>query len=150
MRREARLIENEIDSKLLQLSKCDANEEEAISEANDKVPLLQPESSGSRFERLSGEIESLLSRLTDVNNRMSSVAQHIRNSSATYTLQRHTDILNDYEKEFRKTKMNAGINQDREKLFTRSTGSKGETIIPMSGTSQATSILNREAEAVRK
>ena len=60
----------------------------------------------------------------DVNNRMSSVAEHTRSSSATYTLQRHRDILNDYAKEFRKTKTNVEVNQDRDKLF-HSSSTKG-------------------------
>lgn len=154
MRREARLIENEIDSKLLLLSKCnvgDDNDEDddvSSSKSNDKVPLLQADSQAGLFGRLSREIESLLSRLTDVNNRMVSVAERIRSSSATYTLQRHRDILNDYTKEFRKTKNSAEVNQDREKLFQTSS-TKGETVIPMNGNA-ATSLLSRESESARK
>lgn len=84
----------------------------------------------------------------DVNNRMSAVADHSRSSSATYTLQRHRDILNDYAKEFRKTKTNVEMSQDREKLFQTS-NSKKETVIPMSN-SQSTALLSREAESARK
>lgn len=154
LRREARLIENEIDSKLLLLSKCSVRDDDEddghVSSGSDKVPLLQADSQAGLFGRLSREIESLLSRLTDVNNGMVSVADRIRSSSATYTLQRHRDILNDYTKEFRKTKTSVEVNQDREKLFQTSS-TKGDTVIPMTGNAVATSsLLNRESESVRK
>lgn len=152
LRRQARLLENEIDSKLLLLSKCDGGDENEDDDVSrDKVPLLQADSTAGLCGRLSREIESLLSRLMDVNNRMSSVADHTRSSSATYTLQRHRDILNDYAKEFRKTKSNVEVNQDRDKLFHTST-TKGDTVIAMSKSehSQSTTLLNRESESARK
>lgn len=152
LRREARLIENEIDSKLLLLSKCNVRDDDDDDGhvSSDKVPLLQVDSQAGLFGRLSREIESLLSRLTDVNNRMVCVAERIRSSSATYTLQRHRDILNDYTKEFRKTKTSVEANQDREKLFQTNI-KKGDTVIPMTGNAVATSsLLTRESESVRK
>ena len=146
LRREARQLETEVDGKLLQLSKCDGSDgQDEGGSGSDKVPLLQTEAT---FGRLSRDIESLLSRLTEVNERMSSVADRMRSSSATYTLQRHRDILNDYTKEFRKTKTSGEVSHDREKLFQTS-GAKGETVIPMNGT-QAMTLLSREAESARK
>jgi Golgi SNAP receptor complex protein 1 len=122
------------------------NEDDDVS--RDKVPLLQSDSTAGLCGRLSREIESLLSRLMEVNNRMSAVADNSRSSSTTYTLQRHRDILNDYAKEFRKTKSNFEMSMDREKLFQTSS-KNGDTVIPISN-SQSTSMLSREAESARK
>ena len=144
-------MENEIDSRLLLLSKCDGGDEDANADlvTRDREPLLLADASAGLSGRLSREIESLLSRLMDVNSRMASVAERLRSSSATYTLQRHRDILNDYSKEFRKTKTNVEVSQEREKLFQTSSATKGETVIAMAA-SQASASLTRESESARK
>ena len=152
LRKEARKIENEIDNKLLMLSKCDQSSLDD-EESSDKAPLLVSTSTTGLFERLSREIEVLLSRLTDVNQEMASISEHIRSPSATYTLQRHRDILNDYSKEFRKTKANIESNHVREQLFFSSDTSKqnttlSETRIQMH--SKTSDLLNKELESARK
>lgn len=152
LRKEARKIENEIDNKLLMLSKCDQSSLDD-EESSDKSPLLVSTSTTGLFERLGREIEVLLSRLTDVNQEMASISEHIRSPSATYTLQRHRDILNDYSKEFRKTKANIESNHVREQLFFSSDTSKqnttlSETRIQMH--SKTSDLLNKELESARK
>lgn len=152
LRKEARKIENEIDNKLLMLSKCDQSSLDD-EESSDKAPLLVSTSTTGLFERLGREIEVLLSRLTDVNQEMASISEHIRSPSATYTLQRHRDILNDYSKEFRKTKANIESNHVREQLFFSSDTSKqnttlSETRIQMH--SKTSDLLNKELESARK
>ena len=79
---------------------------------------------------------------------MATVSENIRSSSATYTLQRHRDILNDYSKEFRKTKANIEQNHQREQLFLTNNKPKTETRININ--SKATDILNKEMESARK
>ena len=93
----------------------------SLFRASDKAPLLSDFTSDV-FERISHEIEQLLSRLTDVNSRMSQYTdQLVKTPSATYTLQRHRDILTDYTKEFRKTRSNIMIQREREQLLKPST-----------------------------
>jgi len=148
LRRQARKIEDEIDGKLLLLSKCDVADEQDEEDKNDKSPLLNSSDSaaGGVFTRLSNEIESLLERLSDVNNKMVSLADHIKSPSATFTLQRHRDILNDYSKEFRKTRANIQAAHDRQKLFVSSHSQ--ETRIQINPT-RGTELLTREQESVR-
>lgn len=149
------------------MSKCDPtasvdDDEEDNDESTDKSPLLvsvdasTSSASTSRasgvFARLTREIEALLLKLTDVNNRMTSISENIRSSSATYTLQRHRDILNDYTKEYRKTKANVEANHEREHLFFSNSQNEkkalGETRIQINN--KASDILNKEMESARK
>ena len=81
----------------------------------DKQPLIV--SSDDIFDRSSNEIESLLKKLTEINNRMAEYCDKLHNQSANYTLQRHREILNDYSNEFRKTKSNIASQLEREQLL---------------------------------
>jgi len=153
--RQAKLLEKEIDAKLLSLSKCDASVEDDDFDSTDKSPLLvsvstDPSTSGGGiFAKLSVEIESLLSRLTEVNEKMTVVAEDIRGTLATHTLKRHKEILADYSKEFRKTKTNVQVNHDRDQLFFSSKKkSNGEIRIQMNN--RATDLLNKEMDSTRK
>lgn len=117
-RQKARFIENDIDSKLLQFAKLTTKDARSSRDENyDKTPLI---SSDDIFDRSSCEIESLLKKLTEINNRMAEYCDKLHNqskSSATYTLQRHREILNDYSNEFRKTKSNIASQLEREQLL---------------------------------
>jgi len=148
LRREARQIENEIDAKLLVLSRHGSKEVKTYDDDDDtdKVPLLSDAS--DVFERICGELEQLLTRLTDVNNRMSQYAdQLLKTPSATYTLQRHADILKDYSKEFQKTKSNILTQREREQLL------KPATNADLKGFSDAakrsTQLYQKEQEHIR-
>lgn len=89
--------------------------------SSDKAPLLSADSTDV-FERICTELEQLLARLTDVNTRMSQYSEpQMKTPSATYTLQRHRDILKDYSKEFNKTKSNIVTQREREQLLKPST-----------------------------
>ncbi|RWS08997.1 Golgi SNAP receptor complex member 1-like isoform X4, partial [Dinothrombium tinctorium] len=116
LRREARHIENEVDSKLLSFSKLATNELNDHQNAMDTTPLL--DNSQDAFHSMSSEIEHLIAKLTDINNRMSEYSKQITNPNAVYILQRHSEILNDYTKEFQKTKSRIMAQIDRKQLLS--------------------------------
>jgi Golgi SNAP receptor complex protein 1 len=111
LRKQARQHENEIDAKLMSFSKLCSN-----YVAHDQNDTSSTTSTPSSFETMSIEIEKLLERLSDINKRMSDVVPSLLgpNSAATHTLQRHHEILQDYRREFERTKANIRSFQSRE------------------------------------
>jgi DNA repair ATPase RecN len=90
-----------------------------LSSANrniEKASLLSL--SEDSFERMCSETESLLKKLTELNNRMSDYCDKLQNPSAIYTVQRHREILNDYTNEFRKTRTDISSQLEREQLLS--------------------------------
>ncbi|XP_064612167.1 Golgi SNAP receptor complex member 1-like isoform X5 [Liolophura sinensis] len=73
------------------------------------------------FDTMGMEIEQLLARLTETNDKMAEYSQSISltapNAALLHTLQRHRDILQDYSHEFQKTKANIAALQEREDLL---------------------------------
>lgn len=109
--------------------------------------LVEP--SVGQWDRTSREIESLLEHLTRINNDMSELSDQLKSTpSATYQLQRHREVLNDYMKEFRKTKINRTAQIERKQLLTPNNGSIKETVVNM--TSKNAEIYAREASSIRK
>lgn len=122
MRKQARQLENEIDLKLVSFSKIGttygSTARDYKTESLDTVPLLSGE---HMFDTMGLEIEQLLSKLTDVNDKMADYAQtqgKVTSSAALlHTLQRHRDILQDYKHDFQKTKTNIQARRDRDDLL---------------------------------
>lgn len=154
LRKEARNLENEIDAKLVALSKVGTNfNQHARSyRAPDKEPLLN--SSEEIFETRTNEMEDLLGRLTNVNDAMSRFMDNhaFENGAATksagasmlHILQRHRDILQDYSHEFQKTKSNIMALREREELL----GSVKKDIDAFN--KQGSTGLNRRSELFMK
>lgn len=120
LRKQARQYENEIDTKLMSFSKLCSN-----YVAHDQTNTSTTSSSSSSFETVSMEIEQLLERLSDINQRMSDVVPSLlgTSSAASHTLQRHHEILQDYRREFERTKANIRNFQNREDLLIHKTSS---------------------------
>ena len=122
LRKQARAIENDVDTKLVTFSKLGTNytRGNAGSGAEDKQPLLsEPE---TEIEALQHEIEGLLTKLGGINDEMAGYASGAASSGGAaaihHTLQRHTEILADYRGEFSKTSANiAAIMERRERSF---------------------------------
>jgi len=130
LRKRARQLENEIDSKLVSLNKLgislggtharfDVNY--ASSSGVEKTPLL---SSQTTFESLSAELESLLAKLNEINDQMTdfvhgsaSGSGFSQNPALQHTLRRHRDILRDYSNEFNRTHTNIQTQLDRQELL---------------------------------
>jgi len=125
LRREARSLENDIDAKLVALSKVGTHASRRPYRPSDKEPLL--DSSEEIIETRTREMEDLLGRLTTVNDSMARFMDNhaFENGAATknagasmlHILQRHRDILQDYSHEFQKTKANIMALREREELL---------------------------------
>lgn len=121
LRKQARQLENEIDLKLVSFSKLGTNYSTHRDSDNDTSPLLNRSSSEHMFDTMAMEIEQLLTKLTQVNDRMVEYTQNISLNSPSaallHTLQRHRDILQDYTHEFQKTRANIATLREREDLL---------------------------------
>ena len=99
-RARARKLENEIDSKLVQLSRLDAT---------------------GGTSQLQQEIEAALQQLTDVNDRLSHDASSSGPGSTATTmhmLQRHREILHDFQQDFAKSKASLRAAAERSELLS--------------------------------
>jgi len=117
LRKQARSLENEIDVKLVSYSKLGTNYTRNNHGPADQQPLL-PEGD-SKIDTLGTEIEGLIEKLSSVNESMAEFATNSGQSAAIHhTLQRHTEILQDYRQEFRKTAANIAAIVEREDLLS--------------------------------
>ncbi|KAK3589800.1 hypothetical protein CHS0354_015804 [Potamilus streckersoni] len=119
-RKQARQLENEIDLKLVSFSKLGTNYS-SQHDFSDTSPLLNKSGSEHMFETMAMEIEQLLTKLAEINDRMAEYTQNISMTSPSaallHTLQRHRDILQDYMQEFHKTKANITAIRERDDLL---------------------------------
>lgn len=89
-----------------------------LNRESDTSSLLA--SGGRMFESLSEEIDVLLKRLAEVDEKMNDISianPSIATPAVVHTLQRHRDILQDYTQEFRKTQNNLKSRKEREELL---------------------------------
>jgi len=117
LRKQARSLENDIDTKLVAFSKLGTNYT-SVKLNEDKQPLLGGD---SRIEDLQGELDDLLNRLGQVNEEMSNYAVGVgsgQSAAIHHTLQRHNEILQDYRQEFKKTASNIANIVEREDLLS--------------------------------
>lgn len=105
---QARQLENQIDGKLIELSKLGTSLKSPLAKDPASRPLLSDvDDNDHSFDELTGELDTLLSRLETVNASMSSWTERHPPSAATnHTLQRHGEILKDYRQEYFQTKNN--------------------------------------------
>merc|ERR1712198_199035 len=116
LRKQARALENEIDLKLVSFSKLGTNYKHG-DQFGDKAPLLGEDTLHSTEQQL----ESLLTQLSSINDQMSTYATGVgeqRSAAIHHTLQRHTEILQDYRQEFTKTSSNISSMLEREELLS--------------------------------
>lgn len=117
LRKRARALENDLDSKLVAYTKLGTSLGR-VKGPQDKQPLL---SQSDTVEQLGTEIQNLLDQLSKVNNEMSEFAGEpgsAQSAAIHHTLQRHTEILQDYRQEFGKTTANITSLMEREDLLT--------------------------------
>lgn len=157
LRKEARHLENEIDGRLIELSKLGTSLRTSPStpfHAGDpsKVPLLSDEDSSSSslsleddFSRLTQGIDGLLSKLSAVNLSLGDYTErHPPSAASHHTLQRHGEILKDYRQEYMQTRENISALIKRHDLLYSGSSSKSD--LPSSNRMDA---LLRESEHVR-
>ncbi|XP_063220055.1 Golgi SNAP receptor complex member 1 [Bacillus rossius redtenbacheri] len=117
LRKQARVLENEIDIKLVSFSKLGIGD--AASSYKSLSDTSVPQSKGQSFEIVAAEVQQLLDKLTELNENMEEMASsEVHTSSAVlHTLQRHREILQDYKQEFHKMQANYQARRDREDLL---------------------------------
>ena len=143
---KARSLENQIDGKLVELSRLGTTLK-SPDFGSDRTPLLSDEGSSTEkdFEHLTEELDNLLSRLTAVNNSLSDWADKNTPSAASaHTLQRHREILKDYRQEYNQTKNNLSTLIKRHELFEGSSHSSR-----FQNSSNRMDLLLKESEHVR-
>jgi Golgi SNAP receptor complex protein 1 len=119
LRKQARQLENEIDTKLMSFSKLCSNYLARDQTTHHHGLDSSPSPTSSSFDAMSIEIEKLLERLSDINKRMADTIPALlgSNTAATHTLQRHHEISQDYRREFERTKANIRNFKSREDLL---------------------------------
>jgi len=149
LRKQARILENEIDAKLMHFSKLCSNyvaRHDHHHSNNNQIDLTTTtpnslSSSDRLYETMSIEIEKLVEKLSDINKRMSDAVPSLLgpNSAATHTLQRHHEILQDYRREFERTKANIRNFKNREDLLMNNNPNDPSSNVGGSGGSQSSS-----------
>jgi golgi SNAP receptor complex member 1 len=79
---------------------------------SDSTPLISSEFS---YETISMEIEDMLSKLAELNEKMGGLPTS--STAMVHTLTRHRDILHSYRTEFNKISQNHNIQVEREELL---------------------------------
>ncbi|XP_055693567.1 Golgi SNAP receptor complex member 1 [Lutzomyia longipalpis] len=110
LRKLARRLENDIDLKLVAFSKVGSGG--STSSSPDSAPLLGEHI----FDNLSLEIEQMLEKLSNINDKMAELPGS-STSMMIHTLQRHREILNGYRQEFSKIRANHTTRIEREELL---------------------------------
>ncbi|XP_055609002.1 Golgi SNAP receptor complex member 1 [Uranotaenia lowii] len=137
LRKQARHLENEIDLKLIAYNKVGAGSSSLSSSPSggssplDTAPLL----GDHVFETLSLEIEQMLDKLSNINEKMSEIPG--TGAAVMHVLQRHREILHGYRQEYLKIQANHTTRLEREELL------RGSGLGPSSMSSPSTSGLSR-------
>ncbi|KAI8849770.1 hypothetical protein BC829DRAFT_432277 [Chytridium lagenaria] len=121
LRRQARQLENDVESKLVNFARLGSalagNGSGSSGMANTSVAA----GNWASAVGLQREIEELLRKLTEVVDGMASCLDGPNSSPSNppmmHTLQRHRDILYDFSKEFKKTKANIAAAKDHSELL---------------------------------
>ncbi|KAK3919019.1 Golgi SNAP receptor complex member 1 [Frankliniella fusca] len=142
LRKQARRLENEIDSKLVSFSKLGTGHT-GIKADSDTEPLLSTE---HVFETMALDLTSVNDRLGEVSAPDGPGAPS--NAALIHTLQRHKEILQDYKQEFLKTRANWQARREREDLL-RSVRKDIDTYKSSSGLNRRMDLYLKENEHIR-
>ncbi|XP_050087472.1 Golgi SNAP receptor complex member 1 [Anopheles aquasalis] len=115
LRKQARHLENDIDMKLIAFNKVGVGAASGGSSAaagsTDTSPLL----GDHVFETLSIEIEQMLDKLSNINEKMAELPAS--GTAVMHVLQRHREILHGYRQEYLKIQANHTTRIEREELL---------------------------------
>ncbi|KAJ2942904.1 hypothetical protein O0L34_g15093 [Tuta absoluta] len=111
LRKQARHLENDIDVKLVAFSKLGVSSGPS-SLNSESVPLIN---SDDMFDTMSMELEQLLNKLSQINDKMADLAPS--GAATMHTIKRHREILMDYQQEFSKTSQRVNARREREELL---------------------------------
>uniref|UniRef100_A0A915D6E2 Golgi SNAP receptor complex member 1 n=1 Tax=Ditylenchus dipsaci TaxID=166011 RepID=A0A915D6E2_9BILA len=148
IRRKARLLENEIDTKLVALNNLLVNK--VHSSAGLNVDHSRVFNKRAVFESLSTDVDTLISKLTKFNNEMK---DYVENNKSQYngpalhhTVRRHREILRDYCTEFNRASVNIKNQIEREDLL--SGGEGGESSALSNRNKSSADYLLRENDSI--
>ncbi|CAG9559376.1 unnamed protein product [Danaus chrysippus] len=111
VRKQARILENDIDVKLVAFSKLGVSS--GTSGLNSEtMPLINSE---DMFDTMSMELQQLLSKLSQINDKMADIAPS--GTATMHTIKRHREILMDYQQEFDRTSARVSARREREELL---------------------------------
>ncbi|CAH0713958.1 unnamed protein product, partial [Brenthis ino] len=111
VRKQARVLENDIDVKLVAFSKLGVST--GTSGLNsESAPLINSE---DMFDTMSMELQQLLNKLSSINDKMADLAPS--GTATLHTIKRHREILMDYQQEFQKTSARVLARREREELL---------------------------------
>ncbi|KAJ8713058.1 hypothetical protein PYW08_008362 [Mythimna loreyi] len=122
LRKQARLLENDIDVKLVAFSKLGVSSVNA-GLSSESVPLIN---SDDMFDTMSMELQQLLNKLSSINDKMADLAPS--GTATMHTIKRHREILMDYQQEFSKTSARVNARREREELLRGGSPPPGATI----------------------
>lgn len=111
VRKQARMLENDIDMKLVAFSKLGVTTGSS-NLSSESVPLIN---SDDMFETMSMELQQLLNKLSSINDKMADLAPS--GTATLHTIKRHREILMDYQQEFQKTSARVSARREREELL---------------------------------
>lgn len=111
LRKQARLLENDIDVKLVAFSKLGVSSNTS-GLSMESVPLIN---SDDMFDTMSMELQQLLNKLSAINDKMADIAP--TGAGTMHTIKRHREILMDYQQEFSKTSARVSARREREELL---------------------------------
>ncbi|XP_013193302.2 Golgi SNAP receptor complex member 1 [Amyelois transitella] len=111
LRKQARMLENDIDMKLVAFSKLGMSSAPSGLSA-ESVPLINSE---DMFDTMSMELQQLLNKLSSINDKMADLAPS--GAATMHTIKRHREILMDYQQEFTKTSARVNARREREELL---------------------------------
>eukprot|EP00960_Hanusia_phi_P027229 746706-Hanusia_phi.AAC.3 len=121
LRKRARQLEADVDGKLIAYNRMSISQDSPLAAAaadTERDALLQNGDSVSAS--LAAELESLLLQLSETNDGMGrcvSDCQTGEGARMSNVLQRHRELLHEYEKEFRKIKANIKEQRERDDLL---------------------------------
>jgi len=113
LRRQCRTLESRLDAKLTSYSRLAAN----IGRSDD----LEASGSNDRWRDMEEEIDGLLEKLNEMNDHLSTLLNDPESppsQSMTRTIQRHREVLSDYERDYTRTKANTKAALDRANLLS--------------------------------
>ncbi|KAF8531268.1 V-snare-domain-containing protein [Gautieria morchelliformis] len=114
LRRQARTLEFLLDSKLTAYSRIVTT---ITKDGND----VESAGAAERWQDLEAEVEDLLEKLNEINEGMSTLLSDKDSppsQAIQHTVQRHRDVLRDYNRDFSWTKTNVRTAMDRANLLT--------------------------------
>ncbi|CDS37713.1 Golgi SNAP receptor complex [Echinococcus multilocularis] len=148
LRRQAKALESELDLKLTEFGKVGSSS--LSGSVVTRTPHITQSSSSQSYSDLCNDIEGLLQRLTQVNDKMGDVvsgADH-GNISQQHIAKRHREILFDYSQDFKRMRTNFNNARNRDYLLSSTYRSQNDLRSQGDKPPEATRLLIEEQKSL--